>query len=92
MDTHGSAIEAARHAIADEIRSRRARLRMTQLQLAQQSGISRATLARMEAADKDSSFPDIIRISEALKTTPIEFLQSVQDTMDQYTGPNQKLV
>jgi len=92
MDTHGSAIEAARHAIADEIRSRRARLRMTQLQLAQQSGISRATLARMEAADKDSSFPDIIRISEALKTTPIEFLQSVQDTMDQYTGPNHKLV
>lgn len=92
MDTHGSAIEAARHAIADEIRSRRARLRMTQLQLAQQSGISRATLARMEAADKDSSFPDIIRISEALKTTPIEFLQSVQDPMDQYTGPNHKLV
>lgn len=92
MDTHGSAIEAARHAIADEIRSRRARLRMTQLQLAQQSGISRATLARMEAADKDSSFPDIIRISEALKTTPIEFLQSVRDTMDQYTGPNHKLV
>lgn len=92
MDTHGSAFEAARHAIADEIRSRRARLRMTQLQLAQQSGLSRTTLARLEAADKDTTFPDIIRICKALNTNPIEFMQSVQDTMNQYTGPNQKLV
>lgn len=82
MDTNGSAIEAARHAIADEIRSRRARLRMTQLELAQKSGISRATLSRIEAGDKDSSFPDLIRLAEVFDVTPIEFLQSVQDAMN----------
>jgi len=92
MDTHGPAFEAARHAIADEIRSRRARLRMTQVKLAQASGISRTTLARLEAADKDTTYPDLMRIAAALNTTPVEFLRSVQDTMDQYTGPNHKLV
>lgn len=83
MDAHGHEIEAARQAIAGEIRARRARLRLTQLQLAQKSGISRATLARMEAGEKDATYPDLIRFAKVFDTTPLEFLQSAQDSMEQ---------
>lgn len=92
MDTHGSAIEAARQAIADELRSRRARVRMTQVQLAEASGISRTTLARMEAGEKDTTFPDLIRLAKALDTTPIEFMQSAQNAMNERLDNRQKLV
>lgn len=82
MDTNGNVFDAARTAIADELRSLRARRRMTQTDLAKASSLSRVTIGRIENAERDLTFPQLMALTAALDTTPAEFTQAVQNQMN----------
>ncbi|MGF7124080.1 helix-turn-helix transcriptional regulator [Rhodococcus sp. BE178] len=74
--------DAVRDAIANEIRALRGRRRMTQADLIRESGLSRATIGRIENAERDMDIRQGIAIATALGVTVAELLQAVQDSLE----------
>ncbi|MFC9786965.1 helix-turn-helix domain-containing protein [Rhodococcus sp. NPDC127528] len=84
MDTHRQQSEAdeVREAIGRQMRSRRAQREMTQADLAQRTGISAVEVDRLERGERDMEIPEAVAIAAVFETTAAEFLQSVQDSLD----------
>ena len=70
--------EAIRDALAAEIRAARARRNYTQGELADRAGISRATIARLEAGARSADVIQLIAIADALGVDPGAMLDSAQ--------------
>ncbi|NKT91712.1 helix-turn-helix domain-containing protein [Rhodococcus hoagii] len=74
--------QVVRDAIANEIRALRGRRRMTQADLIRESGLSRATIGRIENGERDMDIQQGIAIATALGVTVAELLQAVQDSLE----------
>lgn len=55
---------------------------MTQTELIKKSGLSRATIGRIENGERDMDIPQGIAIAAALDVTIAELLQAVQDSLE----------
>lgn len=77
MDTDKRQAEI-RAALAGEIRAARARKNYTQGELAERSGISRATIARLEAGTRSADVVQLIAIADALDVDPGAMLDATQ--------------
>lgn len=84
MDTSGPITEAqlaARKAIGDEIRARRARIRLSQQELADQAGMSKQTIFRLEKGERDLDYPQAIALAAVFGTDLSEFTNAIQRSM-----------
>ena len=57
-------------AVRINLRSRRKQLKLTQVAVAEKSGISQATIAQYEAGLVVPSLPSLAKLAEALNTVP----------------------
>ncbi|MGN0126035.1 MAG: helix-turn-helix domain-containing protein [Rhodococcus sp. (in: high G+C Gram-positive bacteria)] len=79
MDTRKQRhLERIRNAFAAEIRAARARRGVTQAEVAKSSGMSRATIARLEAGERTLDMAQLFDLCEALGVDPGEILNAVQ--------------
>lgn len=85
MDTSGSITEAqrlaARKAVGEEIRARRARLRLSQQALAEQTGMSKQTIFRLEKGERDLDIPQAIALAAVFGTNFGEFTNAIYTAM-----------
>jgi len=81
MDTSSGFVDEVRGAIAGELRALRARSGMTRPELAAASGVSKSTLARLEAGERSLDFPTLLLITEAVGADAVKFMQSVQESL-----------
>lgn len=70
-----------RDALAREVRSRRAYLRMSQGELVAASGLSRSTITRIESGERDMSVPQLVAIAAALDTSPADMLTAAAEAL-----------
>lgn len=76
MDTNKDA--EVRRRIGNEIRAARARARLTQMQLAEKSGISRATIARYEAGERSVSVEHLLTMALVMDADAGKMLDAAQ--------------
>ncbi|MGU3586824.1 helix-turn-helix domain-containing protein [Rhodococcus sp. C26F] len=67
-----------RSAFAAEMRAARARRGVTQSELAKSAGMSRATIARLEAGERSMDMSQLFQLCEALEVDAGEILNAVQ--------------
>lgn len=67
-----------REALAAEIRAARARKDITQSELADRAGISRATIARLEAGTRSADVVQLLAIADALDVDAGALLDAAQ--------------
>ena len=67
-----------REAFAAEMRVARARRGVTQSELAKSAGMSRATIARLEAGERSVDMSQLFLLCEALGVDPGDILNEVQ--------------
>lgn len=61
--------------ITRNIRARRKELEITQVELAERTGISQATISQFERGEASPSVPSIAKLAEALETQPDALLR-----------------
>lgn len=81
MTTRKPAVDM-RDALAREVRSRRAYLRMSQGELVAASGLSRSTITRIESGERDMSVPQLVAIAAALDIDPAALLTAAAEALD----------
>ncbi|EOM77761.1 XRE family transcriptional regulator [Rhodococcus rhodnii] len=85
MDKHQSSpgveVEIIRDAIARVLRAERARLDLTQDEVAARAGISKLTVFRLEAAQRDAKAPQLIALARALEIEPNAILQAAWNAL-----------
>ena len=59
----------------DKLRETRERRFMTQQQLADKAGTSKANISRLESGDQNARMSTIVRLAEALDVTPEELVE-----------------
>lgn len=65
-------------AFGDKVRLLRAELRVSQEKLAELCGLHRTYIGSIERGERNVSLANILRISQALKTTPSELLRGIK--------------
>lgn len=78
-------LQKVRDACAAEVRANRARHNLTQVELAERTGLSRITIVRIEAGRRDLTVPQMQAITEAFGVSMAEFMTAVMDA----TGPRE---
>ncbi|WP_276137308.1 helix-turn-helix domain-containing protein [Rhodococcus sp. T2V] len=74
-------MDAVRRAIADEIRAERGRKRMSHADLIRRSGLSGATIATIEGAERDVELDQLEAIAGALGVTAVTLMQRAQNSL-----------
>src|SRR5579883_1217087 len=64
-------------AFGDKLRAARARAGLTQAQLSQAAPLDRAAISRLECGERSPDMPTLLRVCDALDTTPAELLRGV---------------
>jgi transcriptional regulator with XRE-family HTH domain len=71
-------VDAAAKEFSQRLNKTRERQGLTQAQLAERSGLTPAAISQLESGDRKPTFPTIIRLAEALKTSPND-LMAIKD-------------
>lgn len=79
--TGAAAIEAANAAVAAHLRAERARAQLKQSELAELSGLSVATIIRLENGQRGMTLSQLFAIAGALKIDPGVFVDDAQASM-----------
>ena len=81
METPKEEPTAVRRAIAEELQVARVRAGLTRDELAARSGVSRASVFRIENAERDVKMEQLWALAEALNVEPVDILQAAQDLL-----------
>ncbi|MGN6828933.1 helix-turn-helix domain-containing protein [Paucibacter sp. M5-1] len=70
-------------AAAAEIKARRARIEISQEELAHRADVHRSFIARLEVADTQPSLAVLLRLADALETDPGEMVRAIAKRLKQ---------
>lgn len=77
METNGWSTQEIREAVAAELRAARARARITRPKLVELTGVSKSAIERLENGSRDMDIPQLVALTSALGTNPVEFMDAV---------------